>query len=206
MKAHPELHSEVINIIKSYVPNNADVIDIGAGEGRNSIFLAKQGFKVLAIDKIPEGLKKLKRYATLHNLDNIITKVVDIKNFRFQPNKYSLIIAIAVLDFFKKSEIESLAEKIKKALIKNGIIYLKVFSIKDPFLNKIKKINLEPIEENTFYLPKARIYRHFFTKEELKKMFSEFEIIQLKERKIRDYSHGQPHFHQVITFVAKNKK
>jgi len=34
-------------------------LDIGAGQGRNSIFLAKNGFEVEAIDLIPEGLKKM---------------------------------------------------------------------------------------------------------------------------------------------------
>ena len=33
-------------------------LDIGAGEGRNSLFLAQNGFEVKAIDKIPDGLKK----------------------------------------------------------------------------------------------------------------------------------------------------
>jgi len=36
-------------------------LDVGAGEGRNSIFLAQNGFEVEAIDLIPEGLEKLKK-------------------------------------------------------------------------------------------------------------------------------------------------
>ena len=78
-------------------------LDIGAGEGRNSIFLAKNGFKVEAIDLTEQGLKKLTNYAKQHHL-KITTKAIDVRRFDFTKNRYSLVLAINSLNFLKLSE------------------------------------------------------------------------------------------------------
>jgi SAM-dependent methyltransferase len=42
---------------------DASVLELGAGEGRNAIFLAEQGRDVTALDYAEEGLRKLKQLA-----------------------------------------------------------------------------------------------------------------------------------------------
>lgn len=179
-------------------------LDIGAGEGKSSIFLAQNGFKVETIDKIGEGLKKCRDFAKKYSLP-IKTKVCDIRKFGFKQNKYSLIIARVSLDFLKKSEIESIIKKIKKSLIPQGFVYLVVFSVKDLFYQKIKELKLKEIEKNTFYLPRYKTYRHFFTQKELKNLFKDFKIHHLKQKQIKDI-HDRPHFHNVIEILAQKKK
>ena len=65
-------------------------IDIGAGEGRDSFFLAKNGFEVEAIDKDSENLDKCKKFAQQKNLP-IRTEVCDVREFEFKENEYSLV-------------------------------------------------------------------------------------------------------------------
>lgn len=180
------------------------VLDIGAGEGRNSIFLSKHGFQVEAIDKIAEGLKKCKILAQKNNL-SIKTKVCDIRNFEFVQNKYSLVLASASLDFLKKSEIEKIIKQIKISLVKNGFIYLSVFSTKDPMYKKIKQKKLKEVEKNTFYLSKHKTYRHFFTKSEIQQILSDFKFLYFKQRKIKDNTHGLPHFHSIIEVLGQKQ-
>ncbi len=186
-------------------------LDIGAGEGRNSFFLAKNEFEVEAVDKNPVGLEKCKSFAQENNL-SITTKVCDIREFEFYENKYPLIIARNSLGFLKKSEIEIIIEKIKKSLIQNGFIYFSVFPIKEPAYQKIHEMGLEEVEENTFYLPKYKTFRHFFNREELEKLFKDFEIIYLEEIKINDpghknpsYGETKPHTHYTLEFIARKK-
>jgi len=198
--------SPVLKKFINMVPKGI-ALDIGAGEGRNSFFLAKNGFYVEALDKNSDGLEKCDNFAKENNLA-ISTKVCDIEDFEFPENKYSLIIAKNSLDFTKKSELDKLIKKIKKSLILDGFIYLSVFSEKDPAYQKIKKMGLEEVEKNTFYLPKYKTFRHFFALEELKEMFRNFEIIYLEETEIKDPGHGKipPHVHYTIEFVAKNRQ
>lgn len=199
LKPNPLLN-KFINIIPK-----GKALDVGAGEGRNSIFLAKNGFEVDAIDKISEGLKKCEKIAKEDNL-LINTQSCNIKRFNFGKEKYSIILAVSVLDFLKKSEIETMLKKMKESLTKEGFILLSVFSVKDLMHKVIKEKKLKEIEKNTFFLSKYKTYRHFFTKKEIKEMFSGFKIIYLKQKKIKDTGHGQPHFHNIIQLFAQKKR
>jgi len=183
-----------------YAPKGI-ALDIGAGEGRNSIFLAKNGFRVEAIDKNEEGLKKCKKLAQRYNL-RLKTKIANVRKFKFVRNKYSLIVAVASLDFLKFSEIKKIFLQIKKSLKKEGVFYLIVFSIKDPAFQKCKK-KLKMIEKNTFYLPKFKTSRHFFEKKELLNLLRNLKIVKLKEEKIREKHKKRIHFHHLIKVIAK---
>lgn len=187
--------------VLKYVPKGM-ALDIGAGEGRNSIFLVKNGFEVEAIDKIKEGLEKCRKLAKKYNLP-IKTRVIDIRKFRFEKNKYSLILSIASLDFLKFSEIQKIMPKIKKSLKKDGVFYLIVFSTKDPLFKDYKEKKLRMVEENTFYLPRLNSFRHFFDKKELLNSLKDSNIIKIEEKKIKDAHGGEPHFHQIISVIAR---
>lgn len=186
--------------VLKYTPKGV-ALDIGAGEGRNSIFLAENGFRVEAIDKNKKWLEKCKRLAQKYNL-RLKIKVVDVRKFKFEENKYSLIIAIDSLDFLKLSEIKKIISKIKKALKKGGILYLVVFPTKDPAFQKCKK-NLTMVEKNTFYSPKLKTFRHFFEKKELLNLLRGLKIIKLQEEKIKEKHKEKEHFHQIIKVIAK---
>ena len=45
------------------LPAEGEVLALGAGEGRNAVFLAEQGFDVRALDYAAEGLRKLRALA-----------------------------------------------------------------------------------------------------------------------------------------------
>lgn len=186
--------------VLKYAPKGI-ALDIGAGEGRNSVFLAKNGFKVEAIDKNKESLEKCKNLAEKYKL-SIKTKVFDIRKFKIKKNTYSLIIAIASLDFLKFSEIKKIIPKIKKSLKRNGILYLVVFSTKDPAFKRCKR-KLKMIEKNTFYLPKLKTYRHFFKIKEMLNLLKGFKILKIEEKRKKDVSHGKPHFHWLIQTITK---
>jgi len=179
-------------------------LDIGAGEGRNSFILARNGFKVEAIDKNKERLKKCREIAEKYRLP-IETKAIDIRNFEFKPNKYSLILDILALSFLKFSEVKEIIPKIKKSLKRNGIFYMVAFSTKDPAFTRLKFKKLEIDEKNTFYLPKLKIFRHFFERKELLKLLKNFEILKIEERKVRDISHSRIHFHRIIIAIVKKR-
>jgi cyclopropane fatty-acyl-phospholipid synthase-like methyltransferase len=199
LKPNPVLE-KFINIIPK-----GKALDIGAGEGRNSIFLAQHDFAVEALDKIPEGLEKCQNLAKETGL-HINTIVQDVRNFDFQKEKYSLILAVASLDFLKKTEIEIIFNKIKKSLVENGFIFLSVFSTNDPLFRKLKERSFKEIEENTFFMPKIDTIRHFFTRKEITEAFNTFEVVYTEEKDIEDKSHDQPHFHSIIEFLARKMR
>jgi len=67
-------------------------------------------------------------------------------------------------------------------------------------------LGLKEIEENTFYMPKYKTYRHFFEDKEIKEYFKDFKIIHLRQKTIKDIGHDKPHLHKIIEIFAQKKK
>lgn len=197
LKADKELEK----IIK-YIPKGK-VLDIGSGNGRNSIFLAKNGFQVEAIDKNKEYVQKLKKFSEKERLP-IKTKLADVKNLKLKEDYYSLILSVAILDFLRIYEFKKLIPKIKKSLKVDGIFYLVVFSIKDPAFKKCKK-ELKMVGKNTFYLPQLKTFRHFFEKKEMLSLLKGFRVLKIETKKIKDINNKKSHFHQIIRITVKKR-
>ena len=86
---------EPAQIVRDYfsLAKTGKALDIGAGNGRNSIFLAEQGFLVDAVDISDIGLSK---FAGRH--PNIHAICVDLDTFEIPKNRYDLIVNIKYLN------------------------------------------------------------------------------------------------------------
>lgn len=71
---------------------NGHVLDIGIGEGRNSLFFAQQGFKVLGLDISQIALNRVAEVVKEQNLDMEL-KQENILDSKLEKGKYQLIIA-----------------------------------------------------------------------------------------------------------------
>lgn len=69
------------------------VLCLAAGEGRNAVYLAKQGYAVTAVDISAMGLDKARRLADAAGV-KITTEVVDLADYRIVPDYWSGIISI----------------------------------------------------------------------------------------------------------------
>lgn len=181
-----------------------NVLDLGIGEGRNSIPFASLGFDVDGVDSSQTAIDRCEdNFAGLDSTVNLIN--CDLKEYDIKKDNYTLIIAANVLNFFKKPEIAAMVQKIKAGLQEDGILYLTVFSTLEPKYITLK-LNEKQVEENTFYIQERNSFVHYFTKEEIKEYFSEFELICLFEGVEYDTSHGAPHYHGGIDFMARKKR
>lgn len=85
---------EQIGLIRRETPG-LRALDIACGEGRNSIFLAQQGFRVTAIDISDVGIHKAQQWATECGLE-LDFQVMDLEECRLN-GPYDLIININFL-------------------------------------------------------------------------------------------------------------
>lgn len=79
------------------LPVGANILDLGAGDGRNALYLAEQGFVVQAVDLSEAGIQKLERLAAAHNV-SLKTEVADIQTYEIQ-GEYDAIVVALVLQF-----------------------------------------------------------------------------------------------------------
>jgi len=93
------------------------------------------------------------------------------------------------LQFLPKSKAIEIIKNIKNALKKDGYVVISGFTTNDSLY---KEGN-----ENT---------RCFFIPQELKTLFSDFEIVVYEEKEIQDKGHAgfpNPHVHSVVKLIAK---
>ena len=81
---------------------SGDVLDLGIGEGRNSLPFAMSGFYIDGVDISETAINRCKESFSLKHLAVNLT-VNDLRRFIIEKNKYTLIIAANVLKFFPKS-------------------------------------------------------------------------------------------------------
>jgi len=87
---------EVLRIISDH----PQVLDLAAGAGRNSVFLAERGCRVLAVDFALEGLRNCMRQAAMRGLQ-VQAIAADLKTFAFPADRYDLLVNF----FFLQREI-----------------------------------------------------------------------------------------------------
>jgi len=177
------------------------VLDLGIGEGRNALFFAKMGYEVEGVDISQTAVERCVQRAETQKL-RVKAEVKDLKEITIHPEEYSLIIAAWVLNFFRKTEVETIVNEIKNGLKKDGLVYLGVFSPSDPSYRQAKE-GLKEVEENTFYSAKRNAYIHYFTRDEIQSLFRGFKAVYFIEGVGLDLDHGESHYHGLIEYLAQ---
>lgn len=99
---------ELLENYKGYA--NLDVLDLGAGIGRNSIPIAgtmkcRQG-KVVAVDLLVSAIEQLHKYSEAHGVvDHLEAVLSDIESFVIKEQKYDIILAVSALEHLRSQHV-----------------------------------------------------------------------------------------------------
>jgi SAM-dependent methyltransferase len=115
---------------------------LAAGEGRNAVFLAQQGYQVLAVDISAKGLEKTKLLATARGV-SVKTLVADLKTHDLGQNQWDLITNF----YFHEPSIYT---RIMPALKPGGMFVLENFSV-----DQLKTNRFGPKDPNRLVKPNS---------------------------------------------------
>lgn len=104
-------HSEVLEAMK--VVTAGKTLDLGCGNGRNSLYLAARGFDVTAWDKNAMSIANVERIKAAEGLENLHTRVVDLNTLHFD-DEYDFILSTVVLMFLDASTIPGLIDNMQR--------------------------------------------------------------------------------------------
>jgi tellurite methyltransferase len=132
-------------------------LDIASGEGRNAVFLAKQGFEVDAVDISEKGLKKAQKLARGQGV-KIKTLFVDLDEYQIEKERYDL---IANFYYLRRRLIPG----IKKGIRKGGKVIFETYLL----------------EHRTLGTGGPKQAKYFLKPNELLRLFKNFRILFYRE-------------------------
>ncbi|MGW6275875.1 class I SAM-dependent methyltransferase [Kribbella sp. NPDC055071] len=112
-----------------------DVLELGAGHGRDAFFLARQGFSVHATDFSESALDQLRLEAQREGLDDRVTAALHDVRDPLPPADATVnaVFANLLLNMaFSRSELRSLVAEIHRVLRPGGLFVYAVWSADDP--------------------------------------------------------------------------
>ena len=176
-----------------------EVLDLGIGQGRNSIPLAELGFNVTGVDYSTKCLEICKNTCNKLNLVKS-----DIRTFDIEKDKYDMILSGYVLHFLHKNDSYQIIKNIKNNLKNNGIVYISVFSLEDPKFSKYStSSDFEILDNNILHNKVNDTYVSFFSKDEVLNLFSDFKTIFVSEEYCLEQNLETPRYAGVIKYIGQ---
>ena len=158
------------------------VLDLGCGAGRHSILLGKTGFQVVALDVSETALKILEDRLKTASIDNVTLVKHEMWELPFVDDYFDGVLCTNVLHHGKLVEIKRAIREVHRVMRKGSSAIVVALSAAD-----FRKGNGKMLERNTYVFTRGEergIVHHFFTRQELRSYFGEFEIVSFKERLI----------------------
>lgn len=144
-----------------YLKPKDRVLCIADGEGRNGVWLAKQGMQVIGFDASDIALAKAKKFAQENQVE-VDYSFSDTDSFAWQENTYDAVIGIFI-QFADPAMRERIFEQTYKALKPGGIFILQGYTPKQ-------------LEYKT---GGPSLIEHLYTEELIRDLAKEFRILEL---------------------------
>ena len=153
-----------------------NILELGAGQGRDALFFAQKGFHIQVLDYSQTGIDKIIKKAKTLGVDKLITgKIHDVRNpLPFTDEKFGgcfshMLYCMALTT----KELQFLSDEILRVL-KNGAV--NIYTVRHTgdgdYKNGIHRG--EDLYENDGFIV------HFFSKEKVKQLSNGFDIVNIE--------------------------
>ena len=164
------------------------VLDIGCGEGKDAVFLARNGYMVTAFDIASSGLEKAQSLAQLHGTSVHFFRA-DLMEFEPQE-MYDIVFCSGVFHYLPPQKRGEVIRRLKEHTAPNGLHVINVF-VDKPFIPLYP--DAEPAETDHPGWRSGELYMHYHDW-----------LLHKTEETIFDcQSGGIPHQHCVNVMIAE---
>lgn len=157
-----------------YLKKNDKVLCIADGEGRNGVWLAKQGMRVVGFDASDIALEKAKKFAQDHQVE-VAYSFSDTDSFDWEANEYDAVVGIFI-QFADPKMRERIFRQTYQALKPGGIFILQGYTPKQ-------------LEYKT---GGPSLIEHLYTEEMIRELVGDFTILELTSYE-KELSEGPRH-------------
>lgn len=163
------------------------VLDLGAGKGRGSLWLAARGYKVTALDISPSALAHIRRQNP-----EIETVCGDIAGFDGDCRRYDWVLADLSLHYWDDAKTRAIVAEIYKTLNPGGCFSVACKSVSDFEYGQGTEVGPDIFEHGHV--------RHFFRLEYLRELLQSFEIAKINECERNERHYGRYRVAEAVAF------
>lgn len=177
---------------KTVVDNcEGKIMDLGCGQGNNTLFLINKNKDVLSCDLSDEALKIVKE-----NIKGAKVFQLDMsKKFDFEDDTFEIIVADLSLQYFDEKTTFDIVNELKRILCKNGHLILRLSSVNDTNYGALLG---EKIENNFYFVEKRN--KRYYDERDIRYFFDKFNICFLEEfrSKLVRYEYERSYFEVLL--------
>lgn len=178
-------NSDFFDVVLLEIASGSKALDLGCGDGRNSIYIAKKGHIVTGVDISENAISKLQKHALQEGL--IIKSLsCDLMQFEY-VEKYDLVLLYGVLNSIDEIHESFVVENMKKNTASGGYNVLVIFT--------------KPPGNET---PDGNYIKYFSNPAQVKERYKDWELVK-EDFRIFSHSHNDQknHTHKVNRLIFK---
>ena len=112
------------------IPGNARVLDVGVGQGRNALPLARRGCRVTGIDTSPVSVDLVNELARAEDLP-LNAQLVGFEEFH-SPELFDAVLCFGLLQMLSPAKGASLVERLRTWTRSGGALFFIAWHVDDP--------------------------------------------------------------------------
>ena len=156
------------------------VLDLGCGGGNDTLYFIEKGKKVIACDQSMNAINNIQK-----NFPEVLEarcfNMLD--GFEFEDDSFEIVCADLCLHYFTEKDIHMILNEIRRILVPGGHLFVRVNSVKDVNHGAGQGIEIE----NHLYRTEGGMFKRFFDEEDVRRLFSGFDILFCEEQKMHRY-------------------
>jgi SAM-dependent methyltransferase len=172
------------------------ILDIGAGQGRNTLYLARTGFSVVAVDTSRIAIETILKTAVEEALP-VEAHVCDFHDFSLSTDYYSGILVYGLIQVLDWASIKALISKLDRWTRKGSLVFITAFTTEDPRYPAIEQTSRK-IGKNSYVVEteedeedgEDEEVRTYLEKDELLGFFEDWEVLYHWQGLGPEHMHG----------------
>lgn len=181
---HPEVRA-LSQVMKSRGMRR--VLDLGCGTGRHTVYLAREGLDVYALDIAPEALARTAQSLARERLPASLQQA-DVVALPYPDGFFDAVVSVSVLHHNTTAHIRSAVKEIRRTLARGGLLFACECARGD-----YQDGRGEQVEDGTYLAPpnadQPGVPHHFFAEDEIRRLLQGFRLVKL-ERMVQEFTDG----------------
>jgi SAM-dependent methyltransferase len=165
----------------------ARVLDVGVGQGRNALPLARNGCRVTGLDNSEVAIKTVQEAAGRENLDLVLRQTPFLDFPTTEP--FDAVLCFGLLQILSPQDSASLLERIHHWLRPGGTLFMTAWHVDDPSFPGLCD-SWERLGLYRFRSPDKTRYRTFLGRGEILQLFFRWKVVHHWEGLGQAHRHG----------------